>query len=115
MMVSVREFNQEKIAFPVEVRRCTVVFGGHDSFLREIKKKLPNVRFVDVSKKTFNPDLIRNAEMVWVQNNCIGHSQFNNVVRLARQYGVQMRYFAWASAGKCAEQVVKEDNQLAQF
>lgn len=105
----VREVVDEKITFPAEVRKRTVVFGGHDSFLREIKQKLPNVRFVDVDKIAFSPELIRNAEVVWIQNNCIGHSQFNNIARQARQYGVQMRYFAWASAEKCAEQVVKED------
>ena len=88
-----------------------MVFGGHDSFLRAFKPLLPNVKFVDTEQYGFAPEIVRNADVVWVQTNCISHSQYNNITRLARQHGVQMRYFGYASAEKCAEQLVTEDEK----
>ena len=100
---------EKAYAYPYVTKKRTVVFGGHDSFLKVIRPMLPEVRFVDAGSLAFSPDIIRNAEVVWIQNNCISHSQFWNIVRVCRQAGVQMRYFAYASAEKCAEQLVSED------
>ena len=58
---------------------------------------------------SFSPDIIRNADVVWIQNNRMGHSQFFSIVKQCKLAGVQMRYFGYASAEKCAEQLVKED------
>ncbi len=97
------EKNGKQYSYPYETRKRTVIFGGHDSFLKAIKPMLPTVRFVDAGNQTFDPDIVRNADVVWVQNNCIGHSQYWNIARNCRQAGVQMRYFGFASAEKCAE------------
>lgn len=96
-----------KIKFPYHTTRRLIAFGGHDSFLREIKFKLPDVRFVgeDIS----SPEIIRRADVVWIQTNCIGHKSYYNIIDLARKYGRKVRYFKYASATKCAEQVVEEE------
>lgn len=105
----VREKPVKGYSFPYETQNRTVIFGGHDSFLRVIKPMLPNVKFVDPSNMAFNPEIIRNADVVWIQNNCISHPQYWSVVKNCKISGVQMRYFAYASAEKCAEQVVEGD------
>jgi hypothetical protein len=97
------------ITYPYTTRKRTVVFGGHDSFLKVIKPMLPSVRFIEAEKLAFSPDIIRNADVVWVQSNCISHSQFGSIVKNCKQAGVQLRYFGYASAEKCAEQLVRED------
>ena len=97
------------IEYPYETARRTTVFGGHDTFLKAIKPMLPNVRFIDASYMTFSPELVRNSDIVWIQTNCISHPMFWNVIRYAKQYGVQLRYFTQASAEKCADQVVETD------
>lgn len=96
-----------KIKFPYHATRRLIAFGGHDSFLREIKFKLPDVRFMgeDIS----SPEIIRRADVVWIQTNCIGHKSYYNIIDLARKYGRKVRYFKYASATKCAEQVVEEE------
>ncbi len=94
---------ERQIDYPYSARKRTVIFGGHDSFLRAIKPLLPNVKYVDTDNYSFAPEIVRNADVVWVQTNCISHSQFNNITRVARQHGIQMRYFACSSAEKCAE------------
>ena len=105
------EKTERKISYPYSTRKRTVIFGGHDTFLKAIKPMLPNVRFIDSSYMTFSPELVRNSDIVWVQTNCISHPMFWNVVKYAKQYGVQLRYFLYASAEKCADQVVEADKR----
>lgn len=97
-----------KITFPYHTTRRIIAFGGHDSWLREIKFKVPDVRFMgeDIS----SPEVIRRADVVWIQTNCIGHKSYYGIIDLARKYGRKVRYFKYASATKCAEQVVEEEN-----
>ena len=107
----VREKPAKEIQYPYETRKRTVVFGGHDTFLKAFRPMLPTVKYVDTAIYSFSPEIVRNADVVWIQNNCISHSQYGNIVRLTRQHGIQLRYFAYASAEKCAEQLVIEDQK----
>ena len=101
----------EKITYPYATKKRTIVFGGHESFLKVIKPMLPTVRFVDVENYAFNPELVKNADVVWVQNNRISHTQYWNILKITRQQGIQLRYFAYSSAEKCAEQLVMADRR----
>lgn len=104
-----QEEQKPKIQFPYTPNKRTTIFGGHDSFLRAIKPLLDNVKFVDARNMTFSQDIIRNSEVVWVQNNCISHSQYYAVQKGCKNANIQMRYFTQASATKCAEQLALED------
>lgn len=100
---------EEEIKYPYKTKKRTVVFGGHDSFLKVFRPLFPDVRFASPENLTFNPDIIRNADIVWIQNNCISHSQYWSIVKHCKKAGVQMRYFGYSSADKCARQLVMED------
>ena len=104
-----REILEKTYSYPYSTRKRTVIFGGHASWLKVIKPMLPDVKFVDADQYAFNQDLIRNADVVWIQSNCMGHAQFSNIISKVRLYGVQLRYFGYSSAEKCAEQLVTED------
>ena len=96
--------------YPYEPKKRIVVFGGHDTFLKVIKPMLPSVKYVDARmKQSFNPALVKNADIVLVQTNCISHRQFYNVVREAKKHNKKIKYFKYASAKKCADQVVAYD------
>ena len=95
--------------FPYEVSRETVVFGGHDSWLKAIRPMLTgNIRFID-RDLVFDAHVIRNADIIWIQPNAISHSQYYRIVDAARQYRKPVRYFTYASAAKGAEQVTEAD------
>lgn len=100
---------EESIEFPYHTERRIVVFGGHDSWAREIKPKLPDVRFIDRTMQP-NADLIRNADMIWIQHNALGHMHYYKIINEARRYHIPVRYFSYASAVKCAEQIVRNEN-----
>ena len=98
-----------KMTFPQHTSRRIVAFGGHDSWLREIKPKLPDVRFYGES--ITSPDIIRKAAVIWIQTNCIGHRTYYHIIDLCRKHNRRVRYFGYASAAKCAEQVIEEEQK----
>ena len=51
--------------------------------------------------------MIRNADEIWLQTNAISHPLYNNVTDIARAHNVPIRYFRFASATRCAEQMIK--------
>jgi hypothetical protein len=46
---------------------------------------------------------------VWIQSNAISHRQYYAIIDEVRKIGVPVRYFLYASARKCAEQVVLDE------
>ncbi len=98
----------EDIIFPYTVRQRAVIFGGHDTWSKAIRPMLKNVRFVERNTQP-NRDMIKKADVVWIQVNALGHKHYTNIIDTARAHGVAVRYFSYASAEKCARQVVEED------
>lgn len=99
----------DESVFPYDVQKETVIFGGHETWLKAIRPMLSgNIRFMD-KDINFNVNVIRNAEIVWIQSNAMSHSQYYRIVDVARQYKKPVRYFTYASAAKSALQVLKAD------
>lgn len=96
----------ESIRYPYATPGKIVSFGGHDTWLKEMRRKLPNVIFVGPDSLP-NIDLIRNADAVWLQINCLSHSDFFRIIKIVRQNGIPLRYFSFAGSEKCAEQLIK--------
>ena len=101
---------EEGIEFPYYTNQRIIVFGGHESWAREIKPKLPDVRFIDRTMQP-NADLIRNADVIWIQHNALGHMHYYKIINEARRYHIPVRYFSYGSAIKCAEQIVNSEDR----
>lgn len=98
--------------FPFQTERRIVSFGGHSSWLKAIRPMLPNVRFFEASVVP-NADKIKHADVIWLQTNCMSHVYFTTLLNHARKYDVPIRYFNYASARKCAEQICTEENNAS--
>ena len=101
----------DQISFPYHTQNRIVAFGGHETWSREMRPKLPDVRFVD---RTMGPnaDMIRRADVVWIQTNAISHGYYYKIIDEVRKYDVRVRYFSYASAQKCAEQIVADEKTM---
>ena len=100
---------EEESAFPYEVERETVIFGGHATWSKTIRPLLTgNVRFMD-KDRSFDAAVIRHADVVWIQPNALSHSMFYGIIDEARRCKKPVRYFAYASAVKCAQQLMQTD------
>ena len=92
--------------YPQHTTRNILVFGGHPSWYNEIRQKLPDVRFYRHESK---PDrqMIRNADEIWFQPNALSHKLYDAVTDCAAGHAIPIRYFRYASASKCAEQLIQ--------
>ena len=100
----------ESIQYPYITPGKILSFGGHPSWIKDMKKKLPNVVFIDTDTLP-NADLIRAADVVWIQTNYISHSNYYKIISVAGTAGKQIRYFTSTSSAKCAEQVVHQTQE----
>ena len=96
------------VTFPYTAQKRAVVFGGHSTWLKAIRPLLPNVRFVEPSAQP-NTGLIMNADVIWIQTNAMSHSDFYKIIDVVRKHKIEIRYFKYASAEKCAEQFALDD------
>ena len=88
-----------------------MVFGGHDMWQKPMKEQLTgDIRFIDRDMAAFDTDVIRYADVVWIQTNAIPHKMYYKIMDAARKWKIPVKYFLYASARKCAEQVVLEEN-----
>ena len=110
-----KEYEDESVdtekaeCFPYDVKQSILIFGGHATWLKAIKPMLNgNVRFID-KDLVFDANIIRYADVVWIQTNALSHKQYDRITDNARIFRTPVRYFLYASAGKCAEQVMVYD------
>lgn len=92
------------VSFPLHTSRKIVSFGGHPAWLNSIRALLPDVRFIEPDHLP-DEQLIRNADAVWLQCNCMSHSDFFKIVRTATSANIPLHYFGTASAEQCARQL----------
>ena len=97
-----------ELRFPYSTRKRVVAFGGHDSWRKAIRPLLPNVTFINREQRP-NADMIKAADVVWIQPNALSHRSFYKIINVVRTNQVQIRYFGYASAMKCAVQVLEDD------
>ena len=97
-----------ELRFPYSTRNRVVAFGGHDSCRKAIRPLLPNVTFINREQRP-NADMIKAADVVWIQPNALSHRSFYKIINVVRTNQVQIRYFGYASAMKCAVQVLEDD------
>lgn len=96
------------IELPWQVTRRVLIFGGHETWLKAIRPLLPGARFFEPDSL---PDLgvLKSADAVWIQSNALSHKFFYRVIHSARKENIPVRYFGYASARKCAEQLVMDE------
>lgn len=98
------EFDSE-IELPFRVERRLLIFGGHETWLKAIRPLLPGARFFD-RETLADLNAVRGADVIWIQPNALSHKFYYRVIDTARKYEIPVRYFAYASARKCAIQLV---------
>lgn len=97
-----------RIELPARMERRVLIFGGHESWLKEIRTLLPGARFFE-RESLPDRNAIRGGDVLWLQTNAMPHQMFFRVLDVARKYDIPVRYFAYASARKCAEQVAANE------
>lgn len=98
------------VEFPYHTERNIVVFGGHATWLKAIQPMLPDVTLIDKDAQP-SADLIRHADIVWIQSNALAHAFYYKIINVVRNHDVPIRYFGYASAEKCARQLIAVEEE----
>ena len=89
-----------------KVNHKMVICGGHDTWLKKIKRELSgNVKYID-RERVCDMSMIRNADVVWIQINAIAHKQYYAVMNEARKYNKPVGILKNTSADKCIKQII---------
>ena len=97
---------------PYTAKKQTIIFGGHDTWLKAIKPMLPNVVFIPRDQLP-NAEQIRYSDVVWMQPNAIGHANYYKILNVVRNHHIPIHYFNYASARKCALQLKESEEGLS--
>ena len=101
------EESKTDITFPIILNKKITVFGGHETWVKQIQQYLPDVTFYPRDK---NPDeqLIRNSDHIWIQENAICHSFYHKIADILKGSGrtKDLSFFNSSSAETCAKKIV---------
>jgi len=98
----------KNIRFPYSVIRNTIVFGGNAQWIREMKQKLPDSVYCEISSRS-SLEALRKTAVVWVQCQGTAFHEYNHFVNEARNLGISVHYFTQADPTACALQLAKAD------
>lgn len=109
------EETKTDITFPVILNKKITVFGGHETWVKQIQQYLPDVTFYPKDK---NPDeqLIRNSDHIWIQENAICHSFYHKIADILKATGrtKDLSFFNSSSAETCAKKIVTYERKYSE-
>lgn len=104
----VESTNNTDIVYPYCLKRKTVVIGGSTPWANAIKAKFNNVKVID-GLSTPNDDLIKYANIIWIQVDYMKHKNYYKIINIARNYNIPVRYFTYKGIMSCCNQLVEND------
>lgn len=103
-----KESERDSLTGPISVKGRILIVGGHDSWLTAFKPQIDgNVSYIDRNTSSFNQDLVRNADAIFIKTNAIGHSLYKPLINTARRYNRKVYYLNSASAAKDVAEISK--------
>lgn len=97
------EVQDDAISLPFSVERRILVFGGHESWRKAIQPLLPGAKFFATITDV---RVLKTADVIWIQANALSHKFYYRIMDIARRDDIPVRYFGFAGARKCAEELV---------
>ena len=82
--------------------------GGHKSWIAGMQDLHPYIHFYGADDTPPADEVIRNADMVWIQPNSLSHPRFWRTSSIADQAGVPIRFFTYAGHKFCKQEMLAE-------
>ena len=89
-----------------------VCVGGHQTWAKAMRGFHENVRIFDAEGPTPTENVIKMADALWFQSNCLAHRVFYKVVDIARSNKIPIKYFDYAGHIQCKKQIVDETGAM---
>ena len=98
---------EEPIDYPYETDMKITLYGGFDTFHKELQKLIPSIRIIEPGSKLSSVEPLRNADIVFVQPNKLNHSNYFAVRDATRNANVPFYHLKFAGAQRCADFIVR--------
>lgn len=90
--------------------KSVIIFGGHEGWIKEMKRRIKGVRIVKEDGPN-GTERLKYADEIWVQHNAISHSFYRKILAVSRERKIPLHYFAFSSHIKCVRQFVRESGK----
>lgn len=105
-----KEIEDNTVTWPHKTTKNIYVLGGHESWYKQIKEYLPDLKFIRDNNMRLD-DKLSKADQVWFQVNALAHSRYYAATNITDKNHIPVRYFKHDSAKSCAIQFVQEYNK----
>lgn len=96
------------VKFPYRTASQIVIFGTDKLWLKQMEAMLPDIVFLERWSRDA-VDLIRKADMVWIQPEHMSHGDFRSIVTEVRKFDGTLRLFPNNNISECAAMLAKAD------
>lgn len=104
----VYEDKSEDIKYPYDISNLKIsLFGGFDVFHNELKKYIPGIRIIELAAH-IDVAPIKKSDIVFIQANKTNHSNYYTITDACKKAGVKFYHLNYASPKRCAEEIVRE-------
>lgn len=83
-----------------------VVVGGHPAWARRLTERFPSIRAYPHGT-TCPESVIRSASELWIQAAYMSHTEFYDVIDVARGCGISVHYFSGAGTTTAIDNLLK--------
>lgn len=96
------------VKFPYRTASQIVVFGTDKLWLKQMEAMLPDIVFLERWSRDA-VDLIRKADVVWIQPEHMSHGDFRSIMTEVRKFDGTLRLFPNSTISECATMLAKAD------
>lgn len=96
------------VKFPYRTASQIIVFGTDKAWLKKMEAMVPDVVFQERWSRGV-VDLIRKADVVWVQPENMFHGDFRSIMSEVRKFDGTLRLFPNSNISECASMLAKAD------
>ena len=100
---------EEELNLPINLKKRTLVFGGHDNWVGRLKEALRGDIKYYPPKYSKSNELIANADIVYIQIKYISHTTYYWVIEYCKKFGVPFVCLNSSSSNICIKTIADND------
>jgi hypothetical protein len=82
-----------------------VIVGGHPNWQEQIKTQLPHVRIIDTNALNFDPEQLKEVDLIIFNTATLSHAMYYKMINYARKNKIHIGYIANQNIGMSLSQI----------
>lgn len=104
---SEEDLPEEKLTIPLpyRVKERVLIYGGHQSWQKNIKSLFTGEIEFMLSGQKPSQDYLRRFDVIFLQTGGMGHADYYYLINIIRRYNLNLRYFTMSGVKACAKEL----------